>query len=56
MPLLRISSKSGILQLVVASLKTRRAKIMELETYFDFLAPDDIRVKGTRLGIETILY
>lgn len=29
---------------------------MELETYFDFLAPDDIRVKGTRLGIETILY
>jgi uncharacterized protein (DUF433 family) len=29
---------------------------MELESYFDFLAPDDIRVKGTRLGIETILY
>jgi uncharacterized protein (DUF433 family) len=29
---------------------------MELETYFDFLAPDDIRVKGTRIGIETILY
>ena len=29
---------------------------MELESYFDFVAPDDIRVKGTRVGIETILY
>ena len=29
---------------------------MELESYFDFLAPDDIRIKGTRIGIETILY
>jgi uncharacterized protein (DUF433 family) len=29
---------------------------MELESYFDFLAADDIRVKGTRIGIETILY
>ncbi|MBC8450149.1 MAG: DUF433 domain-containing protein [Chloroflexi bacterium] len=29
---------------------------MELESYFDFLAPDDIRIKGTRVGIETILY
>lgn len=29
---------------------------MELESYFDFLALDDIRVKGTRIGIETILY
>ena len=29
---------------------------MEPESYFDFLAPDDIRVKGTRIGIETILY
>lgn len=29
---------------------------MTLETYFDFLAPGDIRVKGTRIGIETILY
>jgi uncharacterized protein (DUF433 family) len=27
-----------------------------LEDYFDFLAPDDIRVKGTRIGIEHILY
>ncbi len=29
---------------------------MQLEDYFDFLAEDDIRVKGTRVGIETILY
>jgi uncharacterized protein (DUF433 family) len=29
---------------------------MQLEDYFDFLRPDDIRVKGTRVGIETILY
>lgn len=29
---------------------------MQLEEYFDFLAEDDIRLKGTRVGIETILY
>ena len=29
---------------------------MQLKDYFDFLAPNDIRVKGTRVGIETILY
>lgn len=29
---------------------------MELEHYFDFLRADDIRLKGTRIGIETILY
>ena len=28
---------------------------MQLEDYFDFLGPNDIRVKGTRVGIETIL-
>lgn len=28
---------------------------MQLEDYFDFQAPLDIRVKGTRVGIETIL-
>ena len=31
-------------------------KIMRLEDYFNFLAPDDIRLKGTRIGIETILF
>jgi len=29
---------------------------MKLESYFDFLAPDDIRIKGTRIGIESVLY
>ena len=29
---------------------------MKLEDYFDFLAPDDIRLKGTRVGIESVLY
>lgn len=29
---------------------------MQLFDYFDFLAPNDIRLKGTRVGIETILY
>ena len=29
---------------------------MQLEDYFVFLAPDDIRLKETRVGIETILY
>ena len=29
---------------------------MKLEDYFDFLAPDDIRVKGHRVGIESVLY
>ena len=29
---------------------------MKLESYFDFLAPDDIRVKNSRIGIESVLY
>ncbi|MFN8514630.1 MAG: DUF433 domain-containing protein [Thermomicrobiales bacterium] len=29
---------------------------MLLEDYFDFQRPDDIRLKGTRVGIETVLY
>ncbi len=29
---------------------------MEIEGYFEFLEQDDIRLKGTRIGIETILY
>jgi uncharacterized protein (DUF433 family) len=28
---------------------------MQIEEYFDFLAPDDIRIKGHRIGIETVL-
>jgi len=30
--------------------------MMQLEDYFDFLAPNDIRIKGHRIGIESILY
>ena len=26
------------------------------EGYFDFLGEDDIRIKGTRVGIEGVLY
>lgn len=29
---------------------------MNVEDYFDFLAPNDIRLKGHRIGIESILY
>ena len=29
---------------------------LSLEEYFDFLGPADIRIKGTRVGIETIVY
>ena len=29
---------------------------MQLEDYFNFLSPEDIRIKGTRVGIETVLY
>ncbi len=29
---------------------------MQLEDYFTFLAPNDIRLRGHRIGIETILY
>jgi uncharacterized protein (DUF433 family) len=29
---------------------------MQLEDYFDFLSPDDIRIKGHRHGIETVLH
>lgn len=29
---------------------------MQLEEYFDFLSPDEIRLKGHRIGIEDVLY
>lgn len=28
---------------------------MKIEDYFEFLSPDDIRIKGHRIGIDTIL-
>ncbi|MEY2978202.1 MAG: hypothetical protein RLZZ435_2341 [Cyanobacteriota bacterium] len=32
------------------------AEAMNLNDYFHILAPDDIRIQGTRIGIETVLY
>lgn len=29
---------------------------MRLEDYFEFLSPDDIRIKGHRIGIDDVLY
>ena len=29
---------------------------MSLEEYFDFLSPEDVRIKGTRVGIESVVY
>lgn len=29
---------------------------MQIEDYFNFLAEDDIRIKGTRIGVESVLY
>jgi hypothetical protein len=29
---------------------------MLLESYFDIINPNDIRLRGTRIGIETVLY
>ena len=29
---------------------------MQIEDYFNFLVEDDIRIKGTRIGIESVLY
>ena len=32
-----------------------KENVIELENYFDFLNPEDIRIKRTRIGIETVL-
>ena len=29
---------------------------MQLEDYFDFFDPSDIRIRGSRVGIESVLY
>jgi len=29
---------------------------MQIQDYFNFLASDDIRIKGSRIGIESVLY
>lgn len=35
--------------------KIKMAPIINMDGYFDFLDKDDIRIKGTRVGIETVL-
>jgi hypothetical protein len=30
-------------------------KQINMDEYFDFLIADDIRIKGTRVGIETVI-
>ncbi|MGD2182497.1 hypothetical protein WB391_15530 [Lusitaniella coriacea LEGE 07167] len=37
-------------------LRLLEESIMQLEDYFNFLEPNDIRLKSSRIGIETILY
>lgn len=32
-----------------------RSSTVQLEDYFDFLSPDDIRIKGHRIGIDNVL-
>src|SRR5262249_54598752 len=39
-----------------AATRHGRSDPMQLEDYFNFLAPNDIRIKGSRIGIETVLY
>jgi uncharacterized protein (DUF433 family) len=33
----------------------RERRLLQLEDYFDFLGPDDSRIRGSRVGIETVL-
>jgi uncharacterized protein (DUF433 family) len=42
-------------ELWIAGTVYKETTKMQLEEYFDFLAPNDIRLKGHRIGIETIL-
>jgi uncharacterized protein (DUF433 family) len=37
-------------------MERRLERRMLVEDNFDFLAPDDIRIKGSRIGIESVLY
>ena len=49
-------------QEVLCSLVSRRLrgfnqkKVMQIQDYFNFLASDDIRIQGSRIGIESVLY
>jgi len=53
-PFQKDANTLGTNQTVLTSNKLRKAHL--IEKYFDFLSPDDIRIKGTRIGIESVLY
>jgi hypothetical protein len=40
----------------MAAIAISEGSAMALNAYFDFLATDDIRIKGHRIGIETVLF
>jgi uncharacterized protein (DUF433 family) len=44
------------LKLRINVFKEEAMSTMQITDYFNFLSPDDIRLKGSRIGIETILY
>lgn len=53
-----VDTLSRLTSLLIATI-TKTIKLMptlQITDYFNFLRPDDIRIKGTRIGIETILY
>lgn len=41
---------------IAATFHGEERVMAHLEEYFDIRAPEDIRLKGTRVGIETVLY
>jgi uncharacterized protein (DUF433 family) len=45
-----------LLRSTTVQISLREVNTMQLEDYFDFLAPDEIRLKGHRIGIEDVLY
>ena len=54
---MRPGESYGALTISIDIIKTSvYISAMQLEDYFDFQRPDDIRIKGTRVGIESILY
>ena len=38
------------------SIQRMQGDSMQLKDYFEFLGPDDIRIKGHRIGIDDVLY
>lgn len=50
--------RDRLCRLAVAIWTTRHGEVivMLLEEYFDFIAPDDIRIKGHRIGIDNVLH